>query len=140
MKSSFTPNGIKLLSVCLLACATWQLARAADPGPADENPQQQQQRRGGGGRRGGPERGVYKAAIAPHWFQNNTRFWYRNDLRGGAKEFIVVDAEKGKRQPAFNHDRLAASLSKAAGEEYKSDHLPFSDIEFVDDGKAVRFE
>src|SRR5437879_2881429 len=27
--------------------------------------------------------GVYKAQITPHWFHDNTRFWYRNDLRGG---------------------------------------------------------
>src|SRR5262245_33907876 len=43
--------------------------------------------RGGGG--------VYKAEITPHWFHNNTRFWYRNDLRGGNREFVVVDAESG---------------------------------------------
>src|SRR5262245_9314067 len=41
---------------------------------------------------------VYKAQLTPHWFQNNTRFWYRNDLRGGAREFIVVDAERGTRR------------------------------------------
>src|SRR6185369_998708 len=65
------------------------------------------------GRFGGPERGVYKAQITPHWFQENTRFWYRNDLADGAKEFIVVDAEHGTRQKAFDHQKLAASLSKA---------------------------
>src|SRR3954463_10915775 len=59
------------------------------------------------GRFGGPERGVYKAQISPHWFQENLRFWYRNDLRDGAKEFVVVDAEHGTRQPAF--DRLKLS-------------------------------
>src|SRR5262249_54133218 len=61
-------------------------------------------------------------------------------LRGGAKEFILVDAEKGTRRPAFDHEKLAAALSKAAGEEFKADHLPFSDIEFVDDNKAVKFD
>src|SRR5688500_5955596 len=45
-------------------------------------------------------RGVYKAKVEPHWFANNTRFWYRNDLRGGAKEFVLVDAEAGTRKPA----------------------------------------
>src|SRR5215510_1138825 len=63
------------------------------------------------GRFGGPERGVYKSQITPHWFQENTRFWYRNDLRDGAKEFIVVDAEHGVRKPAFDHAQLAAALS-----------------------------
>src|SRR3989442_14515626 len=58
------------------------------------------------GRFGAPERGVYKARITPHWFQNDTRFWYRNDLKGNTKEFILVDAEKGTRQPAFDHEEL----------------------------------
>jgi dipeptidyl aminopeptidase/acylaminoacyl peptidase len=104
--------------------------------PAAVRPEAPQQRRGFGR----PERGVYKARITSHWFQDNTRFWYRNDLSGGAKEFILVDAEKGTRQPAFDHGKLAAALSKAAGEEFKADHLPFSDIQFVEDGKAVKFE
>jgi dipeptidyl aminopeptidase/acylaminoacyl peptidase len=92
------------------------------------------------GRSGEAERGVYKARIVPHWFAGDTKFWYRNDLRGQAKEFILVDAEKGTRQPAFDHDKLAAALSKAANHEYKSDHLPFSTLQFGDDGKTVKFE
>jgi dipeptidyl aminopeptidase/acylaminoacyl peptidase len=92
------------------------------------------------GRFGGPERGVYKGQITPHWFQENTRFWYRNDLRDGGKEFIVVDAEHGTRLPAFDHQKLAASLSKATGKEFKPDKLPFSEIELVHGGKSIQFE
>src|SRR4051812_23802270 len=80
--------------------------------------------------------GVYRAEIEPHWFDNNTRFWYRNDLRGGAKEFILVDANKGTRGPAFDHKKLAAALSKAAGKEYLAEKLPFDHIEFVEQNKA----
>ncbi len=87
-----------------------------------------------------PERGVYKATIAPHWFENNAKFWYRNDLRDGAREFIVVDAQQGTRRPAFDHERLASALSKAAGQEFKGRQLPFSEIEFTDDGQGVRFD
>ena len=86
----------------------------------------------------GPRR-VFKDPIIPHWFANNTRFWYRNDLRGGAKEFIVVDAERGSREAAFDHAKLASALSKAAGSEYMADRLPFDRIQFVDDAKAIRF-
>jgi dipeptidyl aminopeptidase/acylaminoacyl peptidase len=96
-----------------------------------------QQRRGGFGQ---PERGVYKARITPHWFQDGARFWYRNDLRGGAKEFILADAEKGARQPAFDHAKLAAALSKAADQEFKADKLPFSEIEFIESGGAIKFD
>lgn len=86
----------------------------------------------------GPRR-VFKDRISPHWFANGTRFWYRNDLRDGAKEFIVVDAERGVRESAFDPAKLAGALSKAAGADYKADALPFDRIEFVDDGKAIRF-
>src|ERR1700754_4463721 len=59
---------------------------------------------------------VFKSQISPHWLPNDN-FWYRNDLHGGAKEFILVDAEKGTREKAFDHARLAAALTKATGTE-----------------------
>ena len=99
----------------------------------------QQQRRRGFGRFGGRTEGVYKAQITPHWFAHNTRLWYRNDLRGGGKEFILVNAEQGKRQMAFDHQKLAASLSKALGEQLKADRLPLSEIDFSDDAKVLKF-
>ncbi len=95
-----------------------------------------QQRRGGPGAQ---DRSVYKARVAPRWFQNNTRFWYRNDLRSGAREFIVVDTERGVRGPAFDHAKLAAALSRAAGVEYRTEKLPFDSLEFVENTKAIRF-
>jgi fermentation-respiration switch protein FrsA (DUF1100 family) len=83
---------------------------------------------------------VYKSQVTPHWFHNNTRFWYRNDLRSGEREFIVVDAERGTRASAFDHAKLAAGLSKAAGKEYQPTKLPFDSIEYVQDAKAIRFK
>ncbi len=44
--------------------------------------------RGGGRGVGGGTTGVFKGHITPNWFSNNTKFWYRNDLPGGAREFI----------------------------------------------------
>ncbi len=87
----------------------------------------------------GPKR-VFKDRISAHWFHENSRFWYRNGLRDDGQEFIVVDAERGTREAAFDHAKLASALSKTAGSEYKPDHLPFSRIEFLDDAKAIRFK
>jgi dipeptidyl aminopeptidase/acylaminoacyl peptidase len=92
------------------------------------------------GRAGEPERGVYKARLVPHWFAADTKFWYRNDLHGEVREFILVDAVKGTRQPAFDHDKLAAALSAAANHEFKGDHLPMANLEFSDDARTVKFE
>jgi hypothetical protein len=87
----------------------------------------------------GPVAGLYKAQIEPHWLPDSTRFWYVNKLRGDTREFLYVDAEAGTRKAAFDHARLAAALSKAAGASYVADKLPFDAIQFDDAVKAVRF-
>jgi dienelactone hydrolase len=125
-----TPATFVFAAIIFFTCLD---LRAQDASGSQDSPQQ---RRGFGA----PERGVYKAHIAPHWLTNNAQFWYRNDLRGGAKEFILVDAEKGIRQRAFDHDKLAAALSKASGQQFNGDKLPFSDIEFVENGSAIKFD
>jgi len=83
---------------------------------------------------------MYKAAIEPHWFHGDTRFWYRNELAGGTSEFIVVDTATGQRGPAFDHTQLAAALSAAAGSEFPADRLPFTTLEFIEQATAIRFE
>ena len=101
-------------------------------GAPEESPQ------GAPRRETGPRR-VFKDRITPHWFHNDTRFWYRNDLKDGAKEFILVNAERGTREVAFDHAKLAAALSQAAGAEYRADKVPFDGIEFIDESTAIRF-
>lgn len=83
---------------------------------------------------------TFKMTITPHWFDEGRRFWYRNDLHGGAREFVLVDAEKAKREPAFDHARLAAALATASGAKVVADRLPFDAIEFADEIKSVRFK
>jgi len=83
------------------------------------------------------EGGVH--TMTPNWFANNTKFWFKNDLKGNTKEFILVDAEKGTRGPAFDHKKLAESLSKANSAMYTADALPFNAIKFVDENKAIEF-
>ena len=65
------------------------------------------------GRPGPGDTLVFKARVTPHWFHQNNRFWYRNDLGGGKREFIVVNAEDGTREPAFDHQKLAAALTES---------------------------
>lgn len=75
---------------------------------------------------------VFKSRITPHWFANNTKFWYRNDLAGGAREFVVADALKGTRAAAFDHAKLASALSKTTGRNVSASQLPIDQIEFND--------
>jgi len=80
---------------------------------------------------------VYKTTLKANWFANNTKFWYRNNLSGGAREFILVDAVAGKREPAFEHLKVAAALSKITGKEVKATHLPIERLEFSETESTV---
>ncbi len=81
---------------------------------------------------------VYVADVTPHWIEKTNRFWYR---KAGINqtEFILVNAEQNTSAPAFDHARLATALSRAAKRDYSASALPFSEIEFLDEAKAIRF-
>jgi dipeptidyl aminopeptidase/acylaminoacyl peptidase len=79
------------------------------------------------------EGAVYKSRITPHWFANHSRFWYRNDLPEGRREFILVDAELGTRERAFDHEAVARQIGEGA-EETK---LPVEELRFSADGEQV---
>jgi dipeptidyl aminopeptidase/acylaminoacyl peptidase len=83
---------------------------------------------------------VFKDRIEPHWLAGDVRFWYRNDLAEGRREYIMVDAEKGVRKPAFDHAKLAASLTKALGKETSGVRLPLEKLSFSDDAANAWFE
>ncbi len=80
---------------------------------------------------------VFKNRVTPHWLDDNVRFWYRNDLAEGKREFILVDAEAGTRQPAFDHNRMAAALAEATGSEIQADELPIDRLDFNESGMIV---
>ncbi len=79
------------------------------------------------------QRGVYKARVDAHWLADHKAFWYRNDLAGDAREFILVDAEAGTRQPAFDHVKLAQAL------EADPARLPIEGLDFHPSEKALLF-
>src|SRR5437016_12600661 len=82
---------------------------------------------------------VAEADVAPHWIEKTSRFWYRHEGPTG-KEFWLVDAAANQREPAFDHSKLAAALSRAAGNSYPPNKLPFDSFEFTEKGRAIRFE
>lgn len=85
---------------------------------------------------------VYRDFVLPHWFApaggETNQFWYRLNLSTNEQEFILVDAIQGKREPAFDHARLAKALSEKTGKTIEPHKLPFDAIRFSDDGKSLR--
>jgi dipeptidyl-peptidase 4 len=78
-------------------------------------------------------RGMYRASVTPHWFAENTKFWYRNDLPGGTREFILVDADRGTRGQAFDHEAIARQMGGGS----EATRLPVDSLRFSDDGQSV---
>ncbi len=82
---------------------------------------------------------IYKIRINPHWAPDGAWIWYRNDLPGGEREFILVDLKKGLRQRAFDHGKLAAALKEAGAGEPGTVQLPLEDLSFDLENRTTTF-
>ena len=74
----------------------------------------------------------------PVWQEDSDSFVYRKSVEGG-HEFELVDASAQTRQPAFDHEKLAAALSAASGESFKAVTLPFTNFHFESNRTAIAF-
>jgi dipeptidyl aminopeptidase/acylaminoacyl peptidase len=82
---------------------------------------------------------VFNAPTGFHWMSKEHKLWYVNTTAKG-KRFMLVDVKNKTKQPAFDHDRLADALSLTSGKKVVADSLPFSEISFVNQGKAIDFQ
>ena len=46
---------------------------------------------------------VFRTHVRPQWFDDGNHLWYRVPTGADSCEFVLVDAENGIRQPAFDH-------------------------------------
>ncbi|HVL69619.1 MAG TPA: DPP IV N-terminal domain-containing protein [Vicinamibacterales bacterium] len=77
-------------------------------------------------------------ADAPRWIEQTNRFYYRRTVKGG-HEWIVADAAAGTKQPAFDHEKLAAAIAAATSRKATAVELPFTSFTFADNGRAIEF-
>ncbi len=82
---------------------------------------------------------VYKSRINAQWSEDNTHFWYRNDLAKGHREFVLVDMDKGMRRLAFDHKKLADALSKISQNQVEAHKLPIDELSFDLSNDTVSF-
>jgi dipeptidyl aminopeptidase/acylaminoacyl peptidase len=73
---------------------------------------------------------------APRWAGTTHRFYYRRSVADGF-EWVVVDADTQRKEPAFDHTRLAEALSRASGRTYSATRLPFNTFTFNDALSAI---
>jgi dipeptidyl-peptidase 4 len=86
---------------------------------------------------------VFKKRISPQWFKGDegakesAGFWYRNDLAGGKRQYVIVDAVKGTRRIAFDHSKLAKALGESLKQKIEADRLPVDAIALSGDAKKL---
>lgn len=66
------------------------------------------------------------------------RLTYRKAIPGGT-EFILAEPQAGEKDRAFDHDRLAESLSGLTDSEVDPLDLPFRSFEFTEEGNSITF-
>lgn len=81
---------------------------------------------------------VANGPVRANWMPGD-RFWYRNQSADGS-QFILVDAAKAAKGPAFDHARVAAALSTAMGKPVTPARLPFTRITMAPDAAAFSFD
>src|SRR3990172_167819 len=81
---------------------------------------------------------VFGARVRPSWLPGD-RFWYHNTIPQGA-EFVLVDPARRAHSRAFDHERGAAALSRAADTTYGAFSLPFTQLDFSSDGRSISFD
>ncbi|UVO33089.1 S9 family peptidase [Bradyrhizobium arachidis] len=79
------------------------------------------------------------APEVPFWLADGASFAYRL-TSNGKRQFILVNAANGRKQPAFDHKKLAAALNRVSQKDYNADNLPFERFELADDGGRITFE
>ncbi len=80
---------------------------------------------------------VVHGGVRPSWISGD-RFWYRTTTAEGT-QFILMDAAKATKTPAFDHAKVAAALSTASGGKYEAGKLPFQQIDLTDDTRSFQF-
>jgi len=87
---------------------------------------------------GQTQHGVYNAPEKVQWIENQHQFLYSIFSPQGT-QYILVDAAGLSRQPAFDHAKLAASLSSATGKPIGAGQLQLSNLTITHNGQQLEF-
>lgn len=82
---------------------------------------------------------VFDLKVTPRWIgESGSSFWYRIQRRQG-KVFMRIDPDEKRQFPAFNHTKLAESLSQILKKDIQPWNLPFDRFEYKNEERAIVF-
>ncbi len=85
------------------------------------------------------KRMVFSTKVEPHWLKNSNRFWYEYETSEG-KYYYIVDPKLKSKSQLFDHDKLAADMTRLTGDPFDRKNLDIEKIEFINNETALRFE
>ena len=77
---------------------------------------------------------VFRDRVEPNWNEETGNFWYRVSTAKDKHDFVFVDVQKGTRELAFDHKRLAEAITSSSNIYATPDALPISSLRFDEDG------
>jgi len=81
---------------------------------------------------------VFSTSVTPHWLAASDRFWYSYETTAGMK-WWVVDPLKRSKTLLWDNAKMAAMLTRILRTPYDAQHLPITQIKFIDNDTKVRF-
>lgn len=76
--------------------------------------------------------------VFPIWIGDSNYFWYERESQTG-KEYRLVNATSATNELAFDHDKLAATLSESARQEVDAKNLPIKRMSIELNPTVMRF-
>ena len=77
---------------------------------------------------------VFGGSVSPQWL-SDSRFWFRS-INPEGETYLLVDPIRRSREPAFDHQRLADTLTGMTGRIMEPSGLPLEDM-WIEDGTLV---
>lgn len=84
------------------------------------------------------EKEIYHLEVSPNWIKGGTHFWHVSQTENG-KRYFLSDTKRQTTQEFFDHQKLAALLTKQSGENVSSAKLPLDKMK-VKNNDLIEFE
>ena len=75
---------------------------------------------------------VSNPMVKPNWINNSDKFWYIREFKEGF-EFLIFNPRNNTFEAAFDHEKVANSLSTQFNRKISAKSLPFNSITILED-------
>ena len=82
---------------------------------------------------------VFRDSVKPNWFDAGRKFWYRVPTGVDSHEYVLVDAEVGKRELVFDHEKASEVLSSQLKRKVDVTQSRLAEFTIASDAESCSF-